>query len=187
MLPVLLIIVVLIVIAIFTYNAVVSAKNKVEEAKSSIEVYLQNRYDLIPNLVETVKKYMEHEKGVLEEVTKLRSDLVKMSGQLSKERLEKENMLSQTLKSIFAVAENYPDLKANQTFIQLQNQWAEIEDRIAAARRTYNAALKRLRDMQQMIPYSLFAKFVQIPDYEYFEATEEAKKSLDAKQLFAGE
>ena len=179
--------VVLVVIAIFAYNAVVSAKNKVEEAKSSIEVYLQNRYDLIPNLVETVKKYMEHERWVLEEVTKLRTDLVKMSGQLSKERVEKENMLSQALKSIFAVAENYPDLKANQNFIQLQNQWSEIEDRIAAARRTYNAALKRLRDMQQMIPYSFFAKMIKIPEYEYFEATEEAKKPLDAKELFEGE
>ena len=104
------------------YNSIISTKNRVEEAKSNIDVFLQNRYDLIPNLVETVKQYMAHERWVLEEITKLRSNLLKESWNFTKERFEKENQLSQTLKSIFALAENYPDLKANQNFIQLQNQ-----------------------------------------------------------------
>ena len=100
---------------------------------------------------------MEHERNLLEKITQLRSELVKQTGQFTKDRFEKENMLSDTLKFIFAVAENYPDLKANQNFIALQNQWAEIEDNIAAARRTYNMAVKNLRDKTQMIPYNFIA------------------------------
>jgi len=104
------------------YNSIISLKNRVEETKSSIDTFLQNRYDLIPNLVETVKQYMQHERWVLEEVTKLRSSLINQKWNFSEERFEKENQVSSALKSIFAVAENYPDLKANQNFIQLQNQ-----------------------------------------------------------------
>ena len=178
------VVIILILIYIFIYNSIISSKNKVEETKSSIDVFLQNRYDLIPNLIETVKKYMEHEKWVLTELTELRSNLVKESWEFTKDRFEKENQLSQTLKSIFAVAENYPDLKANQNFVQLQNQWAEIEDNIAAARRTYNAAVKDLNDKKQMIPYSWIAWGMNLPNPIYFEADEEAKKRLDAKELF---
>ena len=178
------IIVGLVILFIFLYNSIISAKNKVEETKSTIDVYLQNRYDLIPNLVEVVKKYMEHERNLLEKVTQLRSELVKQTGQFTKDRFEKENMLSDTLKSIFAVAENYPDLKANQNFIALQNQWAEIEDNIAAARRTYNMAVKNLRDKTQMIPYNFIAWMINIPHYDFFEADEKARQSLNAKELF---
>jgi len=122
MIAAILIILIIAIIFIFIYNSIVSAKNKVEEAKSTIDVYLQNRYDLIPNLVEVVKKYMEHERELLEKVTQLRSELIKQSWKFTKDRFEKENMLSDTIKSIFAVAENYPNLKANENFIALQNQ-----------------------------------------------------------------
>ena len=179
-----LVLVVLVVIYVVLYNSIIASKNRVEEAKSSIDVFLQNRYDLIPNLVETVKKYMKHEKWVLTEVTKLRSSLMKESWKFTKERFEKENQISQALKSIFAVAENYPDLKANQNFIQLQNQWTEIEDNIAASRRAYNASVKDLNNKKQMIPYSLIAWNMNLPNYDYFEADTEAKKSLNAKELF---
>ncbi len=176
---------VVVIAFVLIYNSIISAKNKVEETKSTIDVYLQNRYDLIPNLVEVVKKYMEHERGLLEKVTELRSDLVKQSGEFTKDRFQKENMLTDALKSIFAVSENYPDLKANQNFIALQNQWTEIEDNIAAARRTYNAALKDLKDKTQMIPYNLIAgKIIPIPHYDYFEADQKARERLDAKALF---
>jgi len=122
MIAAILIILIIVIIFISIYNSIVSAKNKVEEAKSTIDVYLQNRYDLIPNLVEVVKKYMEHERELLEKVTQLRSELIKQSWKFTKDRFEKENMLSDTIKSIFAVAENYPNLKANENFIALQNQ-----------------------------------------------------------------
>ena len=166
------------------YNSIISAKNKVEETKSTIDVFLQNRYDLIPNLVEVVKKYAEHEKWLLEEVTRLRSELIKQTWEFTKDRFEKENQLTNTLKSIFAVWENYPDLKASKNFIALQNQWTEIEDNIAASRRTYNAAVKNLNDKKQMIPYSLIASWMNLPQYDYFEADEWAKERLDAKKLF---
>ncbi len=94
-------------------------------------------------------------------------------------------MLSSTLKSIFAVAENYPDLKANQNFIQLQNQWSEIEDNISAARRTYNAAVKELNNKKEMFPTNIIVTFISIPKYKYFEADKNAKKSLNAKELFS--
>jgi LemA protein len=175
----------LVIIYISIYNGIISSKNKVEESKSSIDVFLQNRYDLIPNLVETVKQYMQHEKGVLEELTRLRTEALKESWTFTNDRFEKENQITQALKSIFAVAENYPDLKANQNFIALQNQWSEIEDNIAAARRTYNAAVKDLNDKKQMIPYSIVAGSMNLPDYAYFQADENAKQSLDAKDLFS--
>jgi len=168
----------------FVYNTIISTKNRVEETKSTIDVYLQNRYDLIPNLVEVVKKYAEHEKWLLEEVTKLRSELVKQTWEFTEDRFKKENMLTWALKSIFAVSENYPDLKANQNFIALQNQWTEIEDNIAAARRTYNSAVKDLRDKKQMIPYNIIANMIKLPDYDYFKADSEAKVRLNAKELF---
>jgi len=178
------VVIVLVLIFFAIYNSIISTKNKVEETKSSIGVFLQNRYDLIPNLVEVVKAYMKHEKNLLTELTELRTSLMKEWENLSENRIEKENQMSSALKSIFAVAENYPDLKASQNFIALQNQWDEIEDNIAAARRTYNAAIKVLNDKKQMIPSSWVASFMVIPNYEYFKEDENAKKSLNAKEMF---
>jgi LemA protein len=109
-----------------------------------------------------------------------------MSGQdMSKEKLENENALSGTLKSIFALAENYPDLKTNENFINLQNEWTEIEDKMQAARRSYNASVKALRDVKQMFPSSIVAGFMTIKEYDMFEASVESRQSLDAKELFS--
>ena len=178
------ILIVVAIIAIVIYNGVISAKNKCAESKSAIDTVLQNRYDLIPNLVEVVKQYVTHEKTVLEDITKLRSAAMETKD-LSKDKLDKENQISGTLKTIFALSENYPDLKANQNFIQLQNQRAEIEDRLQAARRWYNAAVKVLNDKKQMFPSSLFAAKMTIPAYDMFEVTwEEVKQNLSAKELF---
>jgi len=171
------------IIFIVTYNSIIRTRNSVEENVSAIDTVFQNRYDLIPNLVEVVKQYASHEKNLLEWVTKLRSGA--MSGQeMTKEKLNQENMLSGTLKSIFALAENYPDLKANQNFINLQNEWTEMEDKMQAARRSYNAAVKALRDIRQMFPSNIVASMMTIKKYDMFEASEESKKSLDAKELF---
>ena len=176
---------VIIGILIYLYNSIIASKNNLEEAKSSIETFLQQRYDLIPNLVEVVKQYMKHEREVLQKVTELRSSLLNQKGDFSKQRLENENMLTSALKSIFAISENYPDLKANNNFIALQNQWAEIEDNISAARRAYNAALKDLNNKKQMFPYNIIASFIPLPeDYSYFEAAPQAHKNISAKELF---
>ncbi len=175
--------VVVFVMFITIYNNIIRTRNSVLENSSAIDTVFQNRYDLIPNLVEVVKQYATHEKSLLEWVTKLRSGA--MSGQeMTKEKLENENMLSGTLKSIFALAENYPDLKANENFIKLQNEWTEIEERLQAARRSYNSAVKSLRDVKQMFPSSIVAGFMNLKSYDMFEASEESKKSLDAKELF---
>ena len=183
-LTVLLVIIVVIVFVILIYNSIISSKNKVEENKSTISVYLQKRYDLIPNLVEIIKKYMEYEKGLLREITELRTNLVSNSWDFSKDRFSKENQLSNALKTIFAVWENYPDLKANQSFVNLQKEWADIEDNIAAARRSYNAAIKVLNDKKLMIPYNFFASRMNIPEYPYFEAEDKAKEKIDINKLF---
>lgn len=174
---------VLVVIFIVMFNTIIRIKNSVEENVGAIDTVFQNRYDLIPNLVEVVKQYASHEKTLLEWVTKLRTGA--MSGQdMSKEKLENENALSGTLKSIFALSENYPDLKANENFIRLQNEWTEIEDKMQAARRSYNASVKALNDVKQMFPSSIVAWMMTIKAYEMFEASEESKKSLDAAELF---
>ncbi len=178
------IVAIIIVAYIAIYNSIISVKNTVEESFSAIETVFQNRYDLIPNLVDVVKQYVSHERGLLEEVTKIRTSAINNT-EITKEKLEEENMLSGTLKSIFALAENYPDLKANENFIQLQNQWTEIEERLQAARRAYNSAVKALNDKKQMIPSNIIASGMNLKDYPMFEAVSEAKESLDASELFA--
>lgn len=176
--------IVLITMFITIYNNIIRTRNSVDENVASIDTVFQNRYDLIPNLVEVVKQYASHEKTLLEWVTKLRSGA--MSGQeMTTEKLQNENMLSGTLKSIFALSENYPDLKANQNFINLQNEWTEIEDKMQAARRSYNSAVKALRDIKQMFPSNIVAAMMTIKTYDMFEAAEKSRQSLDAKELFA--
>ena len=174
----------LIVPCMMMYNSLIGAKNAVEENKSTIDTVFQNRYDLIPNIVEVVKKYAEHEASVLEKVVALRNSAMG-SGSLTPDKLANENMLSGTMKSIFALGENYPNLKANENFINLQNTWAEIEDRLQGARRGYNSAVKALNEKKQMCPTNLIAGMMNITSYPMFEAAAEAKVSLDAKELFA--
>ena len=172
------------VLAIWIYNSLISAKNNAEESKSAIDTVFQNRYDLIPNLVEVVKQYAKHEKETLEGVVKMRSNLVDSWWEPTKERFAEENMLSWTMKSIFALSENYPDLKADKSFIQLQNQWTEIEDRLQGARRAYNAAVKALRNKKEMFPSNIIAWMMTLPVYDMFEADEVAKVTPKAKDLF---
>jgi LemA protein len=171
------------IIAIMMFNNIISTRNTVLESKSAIDTVFQNRYDLIPNSVEVVKQYAGHEKNLLEDVTKIRTNA--MSGQeMSSEKFQNENMLSSTLKSIFALSENYPDLKANQNFENLQNQWMEIEDRLQAARRAYNSSVKALRDLKQMFPSNIIASMMKLESFDMFEADTAARESLNAKELF---
>ncbi len=170
---------------IFTYNSIIGTKNTTAEALSGIDTVLQNRYNLIPNLVQVVKQYMTHESSVLNKVSEMRASLMSGSDKWSPERFAKENELQAGLKSIFAIAENYPDLKASTNFLELQTQWSEIEDRLQWARRAYNSAVKALSNKKEMFPSSIVANMITLPIYAMYEAEEAAKiDKIDAKAMF---
>ncbi len=156
--------------AVLTYNRLVTLRNRAEEAWSDINVQLKRRYDLIPNLVETVKGYATHEREVFEKVTEARTRAIQASG--AKEKAEAENYLSQTLKTLFAVAENYPDLKASTNFLQLQKDLTDTEDKIQYARRFYNANVRDLNILIESFPTNLIAKIFGFKKMEFFEAKE---------------
>ncbi len=175
---ILLIIVALILFwAVFVYNRLVVLKNRAKEAWSDIDVQLKRRYDLIPNLVETVKGYAAHEKEVLENVTKARTAALaaEESGDL-KQIAQAENFLSGTLKTLFAVAENYPDLKASVNFLELQRELRDTEDKIQAARRFYNANVKDLNIEIESFPAMIVANMFGFQKMEFFELEEAAAK-----------
>jgi len=169
---VLLVLVVLIVVAVFwvmgMYNGLVGSRNEVKNSWSQIEVQLKRRHDLIPNLVETVKGYMGHERGTLEAVTKARQQAVEVTGSVE-ERAKVENALSQTLRSLFAVAEAYPDLKANQNFLALQEELTSTENKISFARQYYNDAVLRINNKIQMFPSSIIAGMFNFQQEKFFE------------------
>jgi len=161
---------VVVVVAIYliaVYNGLVKLNVRVEEAWSDITVQLKRRYDLIPNLINTVKGYAKHEKGVFEEVTKARSEA--MNAKSPAESAKAENMLSDTLKSLFAVAENYPDLKASQNFQQLQTELVDTEDKIQASRRFYNGSARDLNIKIKVFPNNIFAGMLGFKAREFFE------------------
>ncbi|MEG1602144.1 MAG: LemA family protein [Cloacibacillus sp.] len=153
------------------YNGLVKLRNMAQEAWSGIDVQLKRRSDLVPNLVETVKGYAKHEAGTLEEVTKARTAVVNAGGD-TEERLKAENMLTSTLRSLFAVAEAYPDLKANTNFMQLQDQLSKIEDEIQMARRFYNGSARNLNNGVQQFPAVLIAGPMGFKEMPYYEADE---------------
>ena len=170
---ILLIIVILVIGTIVMYNNLIGLRNRVKNAWSQIDVQLNRRADLIPNLVETVKGYAKHEKGVFEEVTKARSGI--MNAQTVQESADANNMLTGALKSLFAVAENYPELKANQNFINLQSQLAETEDKIAYSRQFYNDTVLMYNNKIQMFPSNLLARQFNFNEAEFFEVEESAR------------
>ena len=165
----------LVIYLVSTYNNLVSKREKVNEASSDIEVQLKRRADLIPNLVEVVKGYAAHEKEVLEKVTEARTRLI--SAKTVKEGLEADNMLTEALKTLFAVAENYPDLKANQNFLQLQEELVDTEDKIQASRRFYNSVAQEYNTNLKIFPNSLIASIFGFKPAEYFELSYEEKES----------
>lgn len=167
-------IVVLFVLAgVVMYNRLVTLRERVEEAWSDITVQLKRRADLIPNIVDTVKGYAKHEKGVFEEVTKARAATVDaaQSGDVNK-AAEAENMFTGALKSLFAVAEAYPDLKANENFKQLQDELVDTEDKIQAARRFYNGSVRDLNTSAQTVPTNIIANMFGFKQREFFEVDE---------------
>jgi LemA protein len=170
------IIIVLAVFLWFLYNSIIVAKMRVSEAFSQIDVQLKRRTDLIPNLVETVKGYAKHERELFEKVTEERASLVSAKG--AQEKAEVNNQLSQTLKSIFAVAENYPDLKASQNFMELQEEISDTEDKIAYARQFYNSNVLDYNTKLKVFPNVILAKALNFQDAEFFGATDEEKKPV---------
>lgn len=174
---VIVVIVVIVLIATFLYNGLVRLNQQVDEAWSDITVQLKRRYDLIPNLVNSVKGYAKHEKTVFEDVTKARANAISSSS--VKETAEAENQFSKTLRSLFAVAENYPDLKASENFRQLQSELTDTEDKIQAARRFYNNEVKDFNTRRQVFPTRLFAKRLHFDkDREYFELDEDQTQAV---------
>ena len=159
---------------IAVYNGLITLKNRTEEAWSDIDVQLKRRYDLIPNLVETVKGYATHESQTMEKVIAARS--AAMGAQTTAAKAQAEDMLTNTLKSLFAVVEAYPDLKANQNFLQLQNDLKDAEDKIKAARRFYNANVRDFNTKIEVFPNNIIAARLAFKKYEFFEITNEAER-----------
>lgn len=173
------VIVLLVVFVVATYNGLVVLKARIQEALSGIDVQLKRRADLIPNLVETVKGYAKHEKQVFENVTKARSSL--MSASSMSEKAEANNQLSQALKSLFAVAEAYPQLRASENFQSLQQQLGDTEDKIAYSRQFYNSNVLEFNAKVAQFPTNLLANMFGFKSFDFFQAEEGDKKKVEVK------
>ena len=171
--------VVLVLYLVGMYNGFIILRTRIQEALSGIDVQLKRRADLNPNLVETVKGYAKHEKEVFENVTKARASM--MSAGSLQEKAEANNQLSGALKSLFAVAEAYPDLKANTNFQDLQRQLEDTEDKVSFSRQFYNSNVLEFNSKVQLVPGSIIAGMFGFKTAEFFAATEEEKKKVDVK------
>ena len=158
-----------------TYNSFIRLRNREKEAESDIDVQTKRRYDLIPNLIETVKGYMAQERGVLESVTKARTQAMQTGG-TALDKAKSENMLSGALKTLFAVSESYPDLKSNQNFLELQRELSDTENKIQAARRFYNSVVKDLNTKVESFPSNIVARMFGFKQEKFFEVREAAEK-----------
>lgn len=173
------IVAVVVVLFILFYNSVIRLKMQVKNAFAQIDVQLKRRNDLIPNLVETVKGYMKHEKSVLENVTKARSAI--LAAKTLKDKAKASNVLSQTLKSLFAVSENYPQLKANENFMQLQEEISGTENKIAYSRQYYNDIVMEYNTKIKVFPNNVLARWFNFGEEQVFEAAKEERKNVKVK------
>lgn len=171
---IIIIVVVIIVFVVWAYNSMITMRNRVKEAWSDIDVQLKRRYNLIPNIVESVKGYAAHEDSVFTKVTEARSKAINATNM--KDHGAAENMLSGALKSLFAVAESYPELKANENFLQLQNELVDTEDKIQASRRFYNGNVRDFNTKIQQFPGSIIANIFKFKAEEFFELDNEKEK-----------
>ena len=179
MIPTIVIVVLVLALALWAvtaYNGLVRLRNLVQAAWRQIDVELTRRHDLIGNLVETVKGYAAHERGTLEEVVAARAQAMS-PGQSPAQQAESENLLSQALGRLIAVAEAYPDLKANENFLALQTELSSTEDRIASARRYYNATVRDLNTKVETVPTNIVANLFHVERAEYFEAVGEQRQA----------
>jgi len=176
-----LLLVLLVVWGVVTYNKLVRQRNQVDAAWAQIDVQLKRRYDLIPNLVETVKGYAAHERGTLDAVVQARNSAVGNAGANPASRAETENMLTQTLGRLFALAEAYPNLKANENFSALQGELANTEDKIAYSRQFYNDTVNKYNTKIQSLPSNIIAGMFHFTEREYFEAAGEARGPVNVQ------
>ena len=173
---------VLLIAGIGIYNSLIGKKNQVANAFSAIDVMLKKRFDLLPNLIETVKQYTAYEGDILTKVVELRA---KSHNPLSNEqKLNLDKELSSSVKNLMVTVESYPDLKANSNFLNLQTTWTESEEQIAAARRSYNAAVTDYNDAIMMFPGSIFAGMMNYQQIQVLSNTEEERRNISAKELF---
>ncbi len=159
---------------IYVFNRLVIFRNRVKEAWSDIDVQLKRRYDLIPNLIETVKGYAAHEKGVFEKVTEARTRAINANG--AAQKAEAENQLAGALKTLFAVSENYPQLRASENFLKLQEELSDTENKIQASRRFYNANVMEFNTRQEVFPVNLMVSALGFQKSEFFEIGEPAER-----------
>ena len=168
---------------ILMYNSLIGKKNEVDNIFAGVDAVLKKRYDLIPNLVATVSKYMEHERGLLEKVTELRAQATKPD--ISDERvIELDRQISSALGSIMVAVENYPDLKANENVMHLQRTLHEIESQIAAARRAYNQAVTDYNNAIEMLPTNIMASFMHYKRKQLFEISDGERENVDVHAMF---
>jgi LemA protein len=172
-----------IIVAILIYNNLVGSKNQVENAFGSIDVMLKKRYDLIPNLLETVKAYMKHESDTLMRITDLRTKATSRNTSAD-EKVQLENQISSMMKGVMVQVENYPDLKASEQFTMLQRSWNEAEEQISAARRSYNASVTMYNNAVEKFPSSVFAAMFSYRRKEVFVIEAVERQNLSAKALF---
>lgn len=172
---IILIVIVIVIFLIYIYNNLIKLKVRVKNAWSQIDVQLKRRYDLIPNLVNTVQGYAKHEEKVLSKVTEARSSLMQGT---KEQRAKASNQLTDTLKSLFAVAENYPDLNANQNFLHLQEELSGTESKIAYARQFYNDSVMSYNEAIQIFPKNFFARLLGFKKEEFFQTKEKEKENI---------
>lgn len=170
----------IVIYVISVYNQLIGARNKVGDQASQIDIELKRRFDLIPNLVETVKGYAKHEKDTLEDVIKARNNFNNAQGNI-KEELEANNELTSAITKLFALAESYPDLKANTNFLDLQNQLASIEEQIAYKRSFYNETVRMYNNKIQMFPNNIVASMFNFNEAEFFKINEAEKENVKVK------
>ena len=183
MIPFLVIVGVILLWLMFSYNSLVSKRNEADKAFASIDTMAKKRYDLIPNLVATVQQYMQHERATLTEITEMRAKAT--SGNLTNdEKIELDSKLSKAVSGIMVAVENYPDLKASTNFMQLQGSLNEVEEQLSAARRFYNAAVTSYNNAIQMVPSNIVASMFNFKTKTLFVITEQERQNVDVKSLF---
>ncbi|HYV91309.1 MAG TPA: LemA family protein [Chitinophagales bacterium] len=181
--PLLIVLLVVGLIVIVLYNSLITKKNAVANSFGAIDAMLKKRYDLIPNLVETVKTYMNYERDTLTKITELRTKAIDPNIPPD-QKIQLENQIGSAMRNIMVQVENYPQLKANQNFLQLQASWNEVEEQISAARRAYNAAVTDYNNSVQQFPTNIFARMMNFSTKSVLEIPDEERKNISAKDLF---
>lgn len=168
------------------YVKLVQKKNKVREAMGGVDVQLKKRYDLIPNILTIANKFMEHERGLIEDITNLRvqASAIRSDAETISKKMELDKQIATKMGQLMVNVENYPQLKSDQTMVQAMQTYAEVEEHIAAARRFYNSAVNDLNNAVEIFPSSILASMLGIAQYPFFEADEEARKSVNASDYF---